>query len=60
MRPAWYTELVPGQPRLHRETLSRGKKKKRILVWRELLLHIGKVRILTKDGSVNKALVMEA
>jgi hypothetical protein len=21
-RPAWSTELVPGQPRLHRETLS--------------------------------------
>jgi hypothetical protein len=22
-RPAWSTELVPGQPGLHRETLSR-------------------------------------
>jgi hypothetical protein len=30
-RPAWSTELVPGQPGLHRETLSqgRGKKKKK-------------------------------
>jgi hypothetical protein len=26
--PAWSTEWVPGQPRLHRETLSRKKKKK--------------------------------
>jgi hypothetical protein len=26
-RPAWSTEWVPGQPGLHRETLSRGKKK---------------------------------
>jgi hypothetical protein len=23
-RPAWSTEWVPGQPGLHRETLSRG------------------------------------
>jgi hypothetical protein len=28
-RPAWSTEWVPGQPGLHRETLSRGKKKKK-------------------------------
>ena len=27
-RPAWSTEWVPGQPRLHRETLSQKKKKK--------------------------------
>jgi hypothetical protein len=27
-RPAWSTERVPGQPGLHRETLSRKKKKK--------------------------------
>jgi hypothetical protein len=26
-RPAWFTEWVPGQPGLHRETLSRKKKK---------------------------------
>jgi hypothetical protein len=26
-RPAWSTERVPGQPGLHRETLSRKKKK---------------------------------
>jgi hypothetical protein len=26
-RPAWSTERVPGQPGLHRETLSRIKKK---------------------------------
>jgi hypothetical protein len=26
-RPAWSTKWVPGQPGLHRETLSRGKKK---------------------------------
>ena len=24
-RPAWSTDLVPGQPRLHKETLSRKK-----------------------------------
>jgi hypothetical protein len=27
-RPAWSTDWVPGQPGLHRETLSRKKKKK--------------------------------
>ena len=27
-RPAWSTELVPGQPGLHRETLSRKTNKK--------------------------------
>jgi hypothetical protein len=27
-RPAWSTERVPGQPELHRETLSRKKKQK--------------------------------
>jgi hypothetical protein len=27
--PAWSTEWVPGQPGLHRETLSREKKKKK-------------------------------
>jgi hypothetical protein len=27
-RPAWFTEWVPGQPGLHRETLSRKNKKK--------------------------------
>jgi hypothetical protein len=27
-RPAWSTECVPGQPGLHRETLSQKKKKK--------------------------------
>jgi hypothetical protein len=27
-RPAWSTEWVPGQPRLHRETLSRKTKSK--------------------------------
>jgi hypothetical protein len=26
-RPAWSTEWVPGQPGLHRETLSRRNKK---------------------------------
>jgi hypothetical protein len=26
-RPAWSTKLVPGQPGLHRETLSRKKQK---------------------------------
>jgi hypothetical protein len=26
-RPAWSTEWVPGKPELHRETLSRKKKK---------------------------------
>jgi hypothetical protein len=26
-RPAWSTEWVPGQPGLHRETLSRKNKK---------------------------------
>jgi hypothetical protein len=28
-RPAWSTEQVPGQPGLHRETLSRKTKKKK-------------------------------
>jgi hypothetical protein len=28
-RPAWSTECVPGQPGLHRETLSRKTKKKK-------------------------------
>jgi hypothetical protein len=28
-RPAWSTEWVPGQPGLHRETLSQKKEKKR-------------------------------
>ena len=27
--PAWSTEQVPGQPGLHRETLSQKKKKKK-------------------------------
>jgi hypothetical protein len=27
LRPAWTTKLVPGQPELHRETLSRNKTK---------------------------------
>jgi hypothetical protein len=26
LRPAWSTKLVPGQPGLHRETLSRKTK----------------------------------
>jgi hypothetical protein len=26
LRPAWSSEQVPGQPGLHRETLSGGKK----------------------------------
>ena len=26
LRPAWSAELVPGQPGLHRETLSQGGK----------------------------------
>jgi hypothetical protein len=35
-RPAWSTNWVPGQPGLHRETLSRRKKKKnRELGWRD-------------------------
>ena len=28
-RPAWSTKRVPGQPRLHRETLSRKNKPKK-------------------------------
>jgi hypothetical protein len=28
-RSAWSTELVPGQPRLHRETLSQKNNKKK-------------------------------
>jgi hypothetical protein len=28
-RPAWSTKRVPGQPGLHRETLSRKNKKKK-------------------------------
>jgi hypothetical protein len=28
-RPAWSTERVPGQPGLHRETLSQKTKKKK-------------------------------
>jgi hypothetical protein len=37
-RPAWSTEWVPGQPGLHRETLSQEKKKKKTLVGKTLLL----------------------
>jgi hypothetical protein len=29
LRPAWSTKWVPGQPELHRETLSQEKKKKK-------------------------------
>jgi hypothetical protein len=29
LRPAWSTERVPGQPGLHRETLSQKKKKRK-------------------------------
>jgi hypothetical protein len=39
LRPAWSTEWVPGQPRVHRETLSwkkknrkKAKKEKKVLV----------------------------
>jgi hypothetical protein len=28
-RPAWSTEWIPGQPGLHRETLSRKTKQKK-------------------------------
>jgi hypothetical protein len=28
LRPAWYTERVPGQPLLYRETLSQKNKNK--------------------------------
>jgi hypothetical protein len=28
-RPAWFTEWVPGQPGLHRETLSQKNKKRK-------------------------------
>jgi hypothetical protein len=28
-RPAWSTKWVPGQPELHRETLTQKKKKKK-------------------------------
>jgi hypothetical protein len=39
-RPAWSTEWVPGQPGLHRETLSwkkpkKKKKKKKIAEWKK-------------------------
>jgi hypothetical protein len=27
LRPAWSTELAPGQPELHRKTMSRKKNK---------------------------------
>ena len=30
LRPAWSIEGVPGQPGLHRETMSQKKKKKKI------------------------------
>jgi hypothetical protein len=32
-RPAWSTKWVPGQPGLHRETLSRKTKKKKKLYY---------------------------
>jgi hypothetical protein len=34
-RPAWSTKRVPGQPGLHRETLSQKTNKKRSLGWAE-------------------------
>jgi hypothetical protein len=49
-RPAWSTEWVPGQPGLHRETLSRKNQKKKVpvkeayleasLQWKEKEIHI--------------------
>jgi hypothetical protein len=33
LRPAWSTELVPGQPGLHRETLSRKNKKEKKYIY---------------------------
>jgi hypothetical protein len=34
-RPAWSTEWVPGQPGLHRETLSQKKKLLSFWMWRD-------------------------
>ena len=42
-RPAWSTERVPGQPGLHRETLSRKTKKKKKSISGKLL----KIKMLT-------------
>jgi hypothetical protein len=42
-KPAWSTEWVPGQPGLHRETLSRKNKPKKRHLWNDtqgwLLVH---------------------
>jgi hypothetical protein len=35
-RPAWSTERVPGQPGLHRETLSQKTQKKRVYVFKRM------------------------
>ena len=36
-RTAWFTECVPGQPGLHRETLSRkNKKKNKVIFWNSI------------------------
>jgi hypothetical protein len=39
LRPAWSTEWVPGQPGLHRETLSRKNKTKQNKTWIQGLFH---------------------
>jgi hypothetical protein len=42
-RPAWFTEWVPGQPGLHRETLSQPSPLKKVVIifiWTVLKLQI--------------------
>jgi hypothetical protein len=41
-RPAWSTEWVPGQPGLHRETLSWKNPK-----WMNEWIHFEKVKVIT-------------
>jgi hypothetical protein len=51
-RPAWSTESVPGQPGLHRETLSQKKKKKPEGSWG--------VAVVGQEGSWGVAVVGQA
>jgi hypothetical protein len=43
LKPAWSTEWVPGQPGLHRETLSKKKKKKKKKKNEDIMNFAGKV-----------------
>jgi hypothetical protein len=47
-RPAWSTEWVPGQPGLHRETLSWKKKQKQNKQMEQIIMHCDQYSIAFK------------